>query len=334
MNCNQEASIQDSPFLLSPKGKCHLWGGTRLKSEYSKEIDLSPLAETWECSTHPDGQSTIASGKYKGCLLSDVIKAHPEYLGVHSSDDLPILIKLIDAEKDLSVQVHPDDLYAKEREGADRGKREFWYILDAKEKSTITYGFANELTRENVREYVNNRTIEKYLQKIPVKRDEVYYIPAGCVHAIGAGVLIAEIQDNSNLTYRLYDYNRRDESGDLRELQVEKALDVACLKKTIIPRQPIKELRFKRGYVTEILFNSECFSIERIQMNTEQFQEPAIFNICNKSFQVLLCIGGCGSLYWCGERIIDFKRGDCIFIPANSAQIKLHGIAQLLKVKC
>lgn len=334
MNSNQETGLSECPFLLSPKGKCYLWGGTRLKDEYSKEINLVPLAETWECSTHPDGQSTVESGKYKGRLLSDVIKAHPEYLGVHSSGDLPILIKLIDAEKDLSIQVHPDDLYAREREGAVRGKREFWYILDAEKNSTITYGFLHELSKDEVRECVNNGTIEDHLQKIPVKRGEVYYIPEGYVHAIGAGVLIAEIQDNSNLTYRLYDYNRKNENGQLRELQVEKALEVACLKKALIPRQPIKVLRFKRGYVTENLFNSEYFSIERIRLNTEQRQEPATFNICNKTFQVLLCIGGYGSFFWRGDWIFNFKKGDCIFIPVNSAQIKLQGVAQFLKVKC
>lgn len=335
MNCNRETgiSLSEGPFLLSPKGKSFLWGGTKLKDEYFKDINLTPLSETWECSTHPDGQSTIDSGEYKGWLLSDVIKNHPEYLGICSNGDLPILIKLIDAKQDLSIQVHPDDSFAREHDGVIGGKREFWYILDAEKNSTITYGFLHELSKNDVRECIYNGTIEDHLQKISVKRGEVYFIPAGCVHAIGSGVLIAEVQDNSSLTYRLYDYNRKDKNGQLRELQVEKAIEVACLKKALIPKQPITTMRSFRGYQTEKLHDSEYFYIERIRLNTEQCQKSALFNNCSKTFQVLLCIDGYGSLFWRGEWMFNFKKGDCFFIPSNSAQIKLQGVANFLRVK-
>ena len=142
------------PFLLRPVGKDYLWGGERLKTEYHKQIDLTPLAETWECSTHPDGCSVVDSGAAAGKPLRTVLQEHPEYLGIYANPEgeLPILIKLIDAKKDLSVQVHPDDAYAKQYENGQNGKTEMWYVLEAEPDASLVYGFRHTMTPERLRQ--------------------------------------------------------------------------------------------------------------------------------------------------------------------------------------
>jgi mannose-6-phosphate isomerase len=313
-----------------------------LNEDFSKGIELSPLAETWECSTHPDGPSIVASGHYKGKLLGDVLKEHPEYLGTHPLNrieagdeiELPILIKFIDAKKDLSVQVHPDDAYAKQHEGGSLGKTEMWYVLDAAKDARLVYGFRRDITKEQLRTSLEKGTVEKYLQKVKIEKDDVFYIEAGTVHAIGAGALIAEIQENSNLTYRLYDYNRRDKDGNLRELHIDKALEVANLKGSAEPRQPMRILKYKRGYATEFICRCQYFEVERLLLNTERYREMADFQTGTNSFQVLLCTKGCGMIMDDSGESIPFFKGDCIFIPADSVPLKLHGKGQLLKVTC
>lgn len=179
---------------LQPCGKDYLWGGTRLRDEYGKQIDLTPLAETWECSVHPDGPSMIANGEYRGQTLAEVLRRRPEYLGSKvKNGELPVLVKFIDAKQDLSVQVHPDDEYAQEHEG-DNGKTEMWYVIDAEEGSSLIYGFKHKVTEEILRKAVENGTLDKHLQKVEVHKGDTYFVPAGTVHGIGAGILIAEIQ--------------------------------------------------------------------------------------------------------------------------------------------
>lgn len=335
---NKNLSCRTKPFLLRPVGKDYLWGGSRLNDDFSKQIPMEPLAESWECSVHPDGASVVASGEYAGQLLCDVLKAHPEYLGTHpqttNGGELPILIKLIDAKKDLSIQVHPDDAYAKVYEKGALGKTEMWYVLDAARDTRLVYGFATDMNKEQVLESIQQGTIEKYVQKIPANKDDVFFIEPGTVHAIGAGALIAEIQENSNITYRLYDYHRVDKDGRARELHVEKALEVANLKSSASPRQPMRVLKYRKGYATELLGRCKYFQVERMLMNTERHRQMADLQTGSNSFVVLLCTEGCGTLFTEGNEFIHFFRGDCIFVPADCEPLKLHGKAQLLKVSC
>lgn len=333
---NINTNLKSKPFLLKPSGKDYIWGGNRLKKDFSKDFDIEPLAETWECSTHPDGPSIVNSGQHKGKTLSQVLKENPEYIGTHphTKDELPILIKFIDAEKDLSVQVHPDDNYAFKNENGSLGKSEMWYVIDAEEGASLVYGFYNDVKKENIRKSIENGTIEKYLQKIPVKKDDVFYIEAGTVHAIGKGILLAEIQENSNLTYRLYDYNRKDKNGKTRELHIDKALDVANLKSSKTPKQPMRVLKYKRSYATELLCRCKYFQTERMILNTEKHREIFSFQTDSNSFQVLLCIDGSGTVFEDEGINIPFFKGDCIFVPANSINMKIHGKAQLLKISC
>lgn len=333
---NRNSSLRIEPFLLKPVGKDYLWGGSRLNDDFSKEIPMKPLAETWECSTHPDGPSTVASGVHEGRLLKEVLTDHPEYLGTHprTKGELPILIKLIDANQDLSVQVHPDDAYAKEHENGSLGKTEMWYVLDAAPGTELIYGFRHDMTRRRLQESLEQGTIEKHLQKVKVEKDDVFFIEAGTVHAIGAGALIAEIQESSNLTYRLYDYHRVDKNGIPRELHVEKALQVADLNGSAEPRQPMRVLRYGKGFAMELLCRCRYFQVERMLINTERCREMVAFQTRSNSFQVLLCIGGCGVILGEGMQAIHFFKGDCIFVPADSKELKLHGRAQILKVSC
>lgn len=321
------------PFRLSPAGKDYLWGGRRLRDDFSKDLDLSPLAETWECSTHSDGLSIVVSGGGQGRTLKEVLKEHPEYMGKNHAEkgELPILIKFIDAKTDLSVQVHPDDEYAGKYENGALGKSEMWYVLDAQKNARLIYGFKHDMDKEVLRRSLEAGTVEKYLQKVPIQKDDVFFIPAGQVHAIGAGALIAEIQENSNLTYRMFDYNRLDKNGKLRPLHIDKAVEVADLKGSREPKQPLRVLRFERGCATELLCRCKYFQAERMLLNTERWREGAAFQTGEDSFKVLLCTEGVGTL--AGEtESLPFIKGDCIFVPADSERLRLRGKGQLLVV--
>lgn len=321
------------PFLLKPSAKDYLWGGSRLNDEFAKEIELSPLAETWECSTHPDGPSIVASGPYQGMTLTEVLKAHPEFLGTHpqTKGELPILIKFIDAKKDLSVQVHPTDAYAMENENGQLGKTEMWYVLDAGKDASLIYGLKKTIKETVIREAIEKGTVERYLQKVPIKKDDVFFIEAGTIHAIGAGALIAEIQESSNLTYRLYDYDRIDKNGKKRELHVEKALAVANLKGMSEPKQPLRVLKYRAGVASELLCRCKYFEVYRMIVNTER-RQTVHYRADSVSFRVLLCVNGCGSIRF-EDETLDIYKGDCLFVPADSVVLAIHGSIQFLDVR-
>ncbi len=326
------------PFMLSPAAKDYLWGGSRLNDDFGKNIDMEPLAETWECSTHPCGQSVAAGGEFQGMPLGDILDLHPEYLGshpleiTHGRSELPILIKLIDAKQDLSVQVHPDDEYARKHENS-LGKTEMWYVLDAKRGASLVYGFNQDMTEQRVREALHDETIGNYLNCVPIHKNDLFYIEAGTIHAIGAGALIAEIQENSDVTYRLYDYDRVDSSGQKRPLHIDEAMNVINLKSSETPRQPMRVLKYRNGAASELLIRCKYFQVERLLLNTEIHHSLMAFQTGSNSFHALLCIDGCGVLF--GDSVtLPFFKGDCVFVPAQSIPLKLHGKAQILNVSC
>ena len=321
------------PFLLEPAAKDYLWGGSRLNDDFGKNIDLSPLAETWECSTHPDGESRV-----NGEPLSQVLTRHPEWLGAHplktsgGRPELPILIKLIDARQDLSVQVHPDDAYALEHEGS-LGKTEMWYVLAAQPGAKLVYGFDQDVSERQVRRAIKNGKLDMLLNHVAVEKDDLFYIEAGTVHALGAGCLIAEIQESSNLTYRLYDYDRVGRDGKKRELHIDKAMQVLRFHSSALPRQPMRLLRYRGGWASELLTRCKYFQVERVLLNTEIHRELVRFQTGSNSFHALLCVDGCGSISGEGF-MLNFFKGDCVFVPADSIPLRLHGKAQLLNVSC
>ena len=329
------------PFLLRPVGKDYLWGGERLKTEYHKQIDLTPLAETWECSTHPDGCSIVDSGAAAGKPLRTVLQEHPEYLGIYANPEgeLPILIKLIDAKKDLSVQVHPDDAYAKQYENGQNGKTEMWYVLEAEPDASLVYGFRHTMTPERLRQSLAEGTLEADLQSVPVSKNDAFLIPAGTVHAIGAGILLAEIQQSSNLTYRLYDYNRTDANGNKRPLHIEKAVATVDYQQKPLPEQnrTVEQHRVQARRRTALLEQYLPLVEELIEQvrarqhdfNNQMMAVAAAVSTTN-AFAVLLCISGSGTMTAeTGETLV-FQKGQCVFLPADTTVKELSGTADLL----
>ena len=313
---------------LLPAGKNYLWGGTRLKEEFGKDFDITPLAETWECSVHPDGLCLIINGFYKGKSLKEVLDKHPEYIGTKANGELPILVKFIDAKQDLSIQVHPNDEYAMKHEGQN-GKTEMWYIIDADEEASIVYGFKHRMTKDILQHAIDKGDLEKHLQRVEVHKGDLFFVPAGVVHGIGKGILLAEIQENSNVTYRVYDYNRVDKFGKKRELHFNKAIQVMDMDVAPIIKPKKRCVRYYPGCSLEVLCRCSYFETERIQI-TEQFS----FFVSNNSFQVLVCLDGYGKIEVSEGESVEFYKGETVFIPAGIGNCLIVGNNTILKIRC
>ena len=316
---------------LQPAGMDYLWGGTRLRDEYGKKIQMTPLAETWECSVHPDGPSVVVNGEYRGKELRDVLKEHPEWMGTKVQDgEFPILAKFIDAKQDLSVQVHPDDDYAREHENQN-GKTEMWYVIDADEGAQLIYGFKHKVTEEILRNAVKNGILDKHLQKVEVHKGDLFYVPAGTVHGIGAGILVAEIQESSNVTYRVYDYDRVDKNGKKRELHFDKAVQVMNMEAAPDVKQKSRIVKHYPGCSRELLCRCKYFEVERIQV-TKAFS----FSVLEESFQVIMCMDGEGQIETMDENLkpVRFVKGRTLFLPAGLGRCLVVGDATVLKIRC
>ena len=231
----------------------------------------------------------------------------------------------------LRERVNPTDAYAQERENGQLGKTEMWYVLDASKDAKLVYGLKRERTEQQMRDAIAKGTLMKDLQWVPVKKDDLFFIEAGTIHAIGAGALVAEIQENSNLTYRLYDYDRVGKDGKKRELHIDKALDVANLKSSAEPKQPLRVLKYRQGIASELLTRCKYFEVYRMIVNTERRQKVH-YRADEIAFRVLLCVNGCGTIAYQGGTI-PFYKGDCIFVPADSELLTIHGQAQFLDVR-
>ena len=284
---------------LIPVCKDYLWGGRKLKETYGKDFPLDPCAESWELSFHPDGKTLIPDGR---TLEAAATQAE---LGTNTLDFpfFPVLIKFIDARSSLSVQVHPSDDYALAHENS-FGKTEMWYIVEADEGAGIYLGFNREVSEEEFKAAIRDNTLTDLLRFYPVKAGECYFIPSGTIHAIGAGCLICEIQQNSNLTYRVYDYGRLDKNGNPRQLHVDKAL--------LVTDRTVCEPKSLSGNTLGI---SKYFNVQRLEVNGE-----TSLNATPKSFHCVTCTDGEGQIN--DEEI---RRGDSFFIPAGFGTYKLGG---------
>jgi len=287
---------------LKPVLKDAIWAGLRLAGEYNKSEDKNQkIAESWELTVHKNGVNIIENGENAGKSLGDIWRG----------EKFPLLIKFIDAEQDLSVQVHPDNDYAAKHENGELGKTEMWYIIDAAPGAKIVYGLNSDYTREDLQNLINNNKFEECLNYIEVKSGDVYFIPAGLVHAIGAGILIAEVQQNSDTTYRFYDYNRTDADGNPRELHIEKALDVCIKTKT-----EYKNPKVKIHDCSEILSVCEYFKVEKLNITGNVRFSP-------DKFYSFICLDGEGEIIH-GENIYEIKKGDSYFIPAGIGKITIN----------
>lgn len=313
-----------APLKLQPAFKDYLWGGERLKTEYGKRTELSPLAESWELSCHKDGLSVIADGPHAGKTLAAYVTENPACLGTkHKGGAFPVLIKLIDAARPLSVQVHPDDDYARRVEG-EPGKTELWYVVDAAPGATLYYGFSKEITREEAARRIADGTLTDVLNAVPVKAGDVFFIEADTVHTIGAGVLVAEIQQNSNTTYRVFDYGRVGADGKPRALHVEKALDVAKLCPPERPAGPVGAPETNGCLTNTLLAECEYFTARLLAVTGSA---PLCADA--ESFHSLLCLDGEGAVLWDGKAVA-FQKGDSLFLPAGLGDYRIAGDARLI----
>ncbi|CDE19739.1 rOK family protein (Putative glucokinase) [Eubacterium sp. CAG:841] len=302
-------------FELKPVTKHIIWGGERLSRDYGMGENGEKIAEAWELTCRGDGDNEIISGKYTGRLLSEFVRENPQALGTKQKGDrFPLLIKLIDAEADLSIQVHPDDEYALSHTD-DMGKTEMWYIVDAKPGAKLIYGLKRKYTRDELKTAIAAGTLESLMNYVEVKSGETYFIPSGLVHAIGAGILIAEIQQNSNITYRVYDYNRRQPDGSLRQLHIEPALDV-------IERFDPEAVKVEK--TGDVIASCKYFEVRAIALDGEK-------TVCagEESFLHLMITDGECEIICAGEKI-STKKGGSVFVAAASGNVTLKGNATVI----
>lgn len=315
-----------SVIKLKPAFKDYIWGGTRLRDDFGKDCELEKVAESWELSCHKDGNSIVANGEYAGLTLAEYIeKAGRSVLGTDCEkfDSFPILIKLIDAKDKLSVQVHPNNEYAQRVEG-EYGKTEMWYVVDCDEGAELLYGFKHEISKDEFANRIADNTLLEVTNSVPVKKGDVFFIEAGTLHAIGKGILIAEIQQNSNTTYRIYDYGRVGKDGKPRELHVEKAEDVTVLGPAKqYPETPAEE---KDGYKIKLLSSCEYFTAYRVDVESK-----AVLEADEKSFNSILVLEGEPEIN--ADDTIKAKKGDSIFIPAGTGKYTVEGKCRFVLTK-
>lgn len=266
--------LEPYPLILQPSYKDYLWGGTRLKELYQKTQTPDVCAESWEFSDRSEGLSFIENGPLKGQSLQDVLKSHSEEFFGKKMNKLPILCKLIDAQKPLSIQVHPSESSC--HLPSIEPKTEAWHILDAKPDSYIYLGFKRSMTQPEIVEAIEGHTLEKFLNKIFVKPGETYFIPAGMIHSIGPGCLIYEVQQNSNTTYRLYDWGRKDTNGKQRELHLSEAL--ACLKDQQAQKINPKLLESSQNYQHYQHLQSSFFCINEWILSKNSEIQPTSYS--------------------------------------------------------
>lgn len=311
------------PLKFEPVFKDYIWGGKNL-IKIKDNIPLGRIAESWEISCHPEGISVVSNGEYKGTSLIEIIKAHRrEILG--DLDSFSLLIKLIDAEKRLSVQVHPDDSFAQKYENEKNGKNELWYIISAKKDADIIYGLKRGMTKQGFKKCIEKGEIEESLNYIKAFSGDTIYISSGIIHAIGSGIIIAEIQQSSNLTYRVYDYDRVDSLGKKRTLHIEKALRVIDFNTPRKERYPGITVPLTGLSSKSIKAITKYFCVELYNVLNDIDERPDY-----NRFSIYLIIEGQGEVIFPSGSVA-FKHGETVMIPACIDSYRLSGRFKALK---
>ena len=316
------------PCKIIPYISSTIWGGRRLIDEYGVQTDKENAAEAWVLSCHPNGCSVISGGAHDGETLRSVCEADPAVCGTNAArfKEFPILIKFIDARDNLSIQVHPDEAYARRVEcGA--GKTECWYILDCDEDAELCLGFTDYIDRETFRDSIRDNTLMSYVQKVKVHKGDFFFIPSGTLHAICKGVLLAEVQQNSDTTYRVYDYDRRGADGKPRQLHVDKAVDVTLTEPytAVVPGESDKA-RFNTAQRT-LLTCCDLFSVCHVECADRYTQTSR-----DDSFVSLLVLSGSGT-FTCGDTTFPLQKGESIFVPAGAGVFTVDGQIELLETR-
>ena len=299
---------------LTPSCKDYLWGGSRLRTDFGIKSDLEPLAEAWVLSCHPDGPSYLPGGT----TLADYVAAHPKALGTDCAkfEQFPILTKFIDASSNLSIQVHPSNDYALKNEHQ-YGKTEMWYVLEAEPGASLYYGFTHEISKEEFERRIQDNTLTDVLNAVPVHKGDCFFIPSGTLHAIRKGIVVAEIQQNSNTTYRVYDYGRRGADGKLRPLHIEKALDVTNLSPIAptaqYPAQPVDGGSVRR------LESCKYFISDVVEVSGKVH-----FTVGTETFRHLLALDG-EAVLETASGSYPMKKGDSVLLPAGLGAYSVKG---------
>ena len=317
------------PMKLIAPLKDYLWGGTRLRDEYGKDTQLTKVAESWELACHKDGMSVIANGAAAGQTLADwLTEEGAEALGTKAAKFpyFPLLIKLIDAHDNLSVQVHPDDDYTLRVEG-EYGKTEMWYIVDCEDGAELLYGFQHEITKEEFRCRIEDNRLLDVVRRVPVKKGDVFFIPAGTLHAIGKGILICEIQQNSNTTYRVYDYGRIGTDGRPRDLHIEKALEVTHLAPVTQHAASAPPIDIIAGAEVRLLAACDLFTVYHLAV-----KGACALYAGTDSFQCLTVLDGSLTLHSNREELC-VQKGASVFLPAGLGHYELSGDGVLILSK-
>jgi len=310
------------PLTFEPLYKDYIWGGRNLE-KLGKKLPDGIVAESWEISCHQDGMSIVANGIYKGQTLEKLVSDYGEkFLGTLTvarfDKRFPLLLKLIDANEWLSVQVHPDDEYAQKHEN-DFGKTEMWYVLDAEPNATIIYGLTRKMSREEFKNIIDRGKISDVLKSVPVQKGDVIYIPAGTVHAAGKGILIVEVQQNSNATYRLYDYDRKNPDGTRRPLHIDKALDTINFD-AVCHTGKFNGLAYsKDGLDIRVIVADPHFCAEIIEV-----KETAQLNSDERTFTAYTFMEGEAELSWENGKM-KVKEGTSVLVPANLGKYSFTG---------
>lgn len=319
------------PMRLSPAFKNYIWGGSKLKDAYFKNTPFDITAESWELSCHKNGECVVSGGEFDGQTLTAVIasckKNGLDIVGKNASrfDRFPVLIKLIDAKNDLSVQVHPDDAYAQKNENGSYGKTEVWYVVEADPDAKLVYGLSCDLSKDAFLKAVKENSLTECLNFVPAKAGDVFFVKSGTIHAIGAGLLICEIQQNSDTTYRVYDWGRVGADGTPRELHVDKAAEVACLTKETQSDFSPAILAERDGVKIYGIASCEYFTAKKYTS-----AEKVTLKTTEQSFSSITFVDGAGAISACGETF-PFRRGDTFFFPAQEAEIQISGRCAFLE---
>lgn len=303
-------------LFLNPVCTHNIWGGTRIREEFGYQVEGNDLGECWGISAHPNGDGVVSDGEFAGMHLSQVWKQHPEVFGNLPYDRFPLLVKIIDAKDDLSVQVHPDDIYAKEYENGSLGKTECWYVLDCPENASIVIGH-NADTREELKDMIENGRWNEFIRELPVKKGDFMQIDPGTVHAITGGLLILETQQNSDITYRVYDYDRLS-GGKPRELHIEKSIDVIT-----VPAGAAEESIQSPGSLPEnelcLLYECSYYKVFKLAVSGKMSFEQKY------SFLNMTVIEGQGTVN--GRAV---KKGDCFILPYRLGNVQLEGSMEIM----
>lgn len=319
-------SFEIYPLVFKPILKDRIWGGEKLRTLLNKDILTPTTGESWEISTVPGDVSVVANGNFTGVSLNELLQGYPkEILGTtvceRFGDAFPLLFKFLDAKDDLSIQLHPNDVLAKERHNS-FGKTEMWYVMQADEGAEIIVGFKKKSSASEYLQHLEQKSLVSILNKIPVQQGDVFFLETGTIHAIGAGVVIAEIQQTSDITYRIYDWDRVDAQGNSRELHIDLALDAITY----------DEVQSERKYETKTNTSNLAVDCPYFTTNVIPLDGKMNFNKNGESFTVLVCTEGEFYVQTDSYMKYSFQKGDTVLFPAALTDFELVGKATLLEI--